>query len=100
MFDAYINHLYLILWTGEKKVGPHNKILLSRNCETFGDMVYDLRWTIKCTQGNNKTSHSVTITERANKWDLRKVIHRVEKKALPQKIKELVKECEGANSVK
>ena len=100
MFDAYINHLYLILWTGEKKVGPHNKILLSRNCETFGDMVYDLRWTIKCTQGNNKTSPSVTITERANKWDLRKVIRRVEKTALKQRIKELVAENESSNSVK
>lgn len=100
MFDAYINNLYLSFWTGDKKVGPQKNIILSRRCETFGDMVYDLRWTIKCTQGNNKTSPSVTITERANKWDLRKVIRRVEKTALKQRIKELVAENESSNSVK
>ena len=100
MFDAYINNLYLSFWTGDKKVAPQKNIIISRRCETFGDMVYDLRWTIKYLQENGKTSPSVSITERANKWDLRKVIHRVEKKTLPQKIKELIKECEGASSVK
>jgi hypothetical protein len=100
MFDAYINNLYLTFWTGDKKVGPQKKVILSRKCESFGDMVYDLRWTIKYIHENGKTSHSVTITERANKWDLRKVIRRVEKKALRQKIKDLIKECEGTNSVK
>jgi hypothetical protein len=100
MFDAYINNLYLSFWTGDKKVGPQKNIILSRRCETFGDMVYDLRWTIKYLQENGKTSPSVSITERANKWDLRKVIRRVEKTALKQRIKELVAENESSNSVK
>ena len=100
MFDAYINNLYLSFWTGDKKVGPQKNIILSRRCETFGDMVYDLRWTIKYLQENGKTSPSVSITERANKWDLRKVIRRVEKTALKQRIKELVAENESPNSVK
>ncbi|MCR5534532.1 MAG: hypothetical protein K6F47_05100 [Bacteroidaceae bacterium] len=100
MFDAYINNLYLSFWTGDKKIGPQKNIILSRRCETFGDMVYDLRWTIKYLQENGKTSPSVSITERANKWDLRKVIRRVEKTALKQRIKELVAENESSNSVK
>ena len=100
MFDAYMNNLYLSIWTGDKKVGPQKNIILSRRCETFGDMVYDLRWTIKYLQENGKTSPSVSITERANKWDLRKVIRRVEKTALKQRIKELVAENESSNSVK
>lgn len=100
MFDAYINSLYLSFWTGDKKVGPQKNIILSRRCETFGDMVYDLRWTIKYLQENGKTSPSVSITERANKWDLRKVIRRIEKTALKQRIKELVAENESSNSVK
>ena len=100
MFDAYINNLYLSFWTGDKKVGPQKNIILSRRCETFGDMVYDLRWTIKYLQENGKTSPSVSITERANKWDLRKVIRRVEKTALKQRIKELVAENESPNIVK
>ena len=100
MFDAYINNLYLSFWTVDKKVGPQKNIILSRRCETFGDMVYDLRWTIKYLQENGKTSPSVSITERANKWDLRKVIRRVEKTALKQRIKELVAENESSNSVK
>ena len=100
MFDAYINNLYLSFWTGDKKIGPQKNIILSRRCETFGDMVYDLRWTIEYLQENGKTSPSVSITERANKWDLRKVIRRVEKTALKQRIKELVAENESSNSVK
>ena len=100
MFDAYINNLYLSFWTGDKKVGPQKNIILSRRCETFGDMVYDLRWTIKYLQENGKTSPSVSITERANKWDLRKVIRRIEKTALKQRIKELIAENESSNSVK
>ena len=100
MFDAYINNLYLSFWTGDKKIGPQKNIILSRRCETFGDMVYDLRWTIKYLQENGKTSPSVSITERANKWDLRKVIRRVEKNVLPRKIKELIEAHEHRNIVK
>ena len=63
-------------------------------------MVYDLRWTIKCTRGNNKTSPSVTITERANKWDLRKIIRKTEKHEVKRAIEELVEEKKSTNTVK
>ena len=100
MFNSFLNHIYLTFWTGDKKVGPHKKVLISRKCETFGDMVYDLRWTLKYIHKNGKTSHSVTISERANKWDLRKIIQRTEKEMLPRKIKELIEEHEKGNNVK
>lgn len=100
MFDSYINHLYLTFWTGEKKTGPHKQIYLTRECETYGDMVYDIKWKLKYIHKNGQTSHTVTIAERANKWDLRKIIRRVEKTILPRKIKEIIAQHEGPNSVK
>ena len=100
MLDTFFNQLYLTFWTGDKKVGPHKKVLISRKCESFGDMVYDIRWTLKYIHKNGKTSHSVTISERANKWDLRKIIRRVEKNTLPQKIKELIEQNENRSGVK
>ena len=100
MFSSFINHLYLIFWTGDKKVGPHKEVYLSKKCETFGSMVYDVRWTLKYIHKNGKTSHSVTIYERANKWDVRKIIRRVEKNVLPRKIKELIEAHEHRNIVK
>ena len=90
MLDSFVNHLYLIFWTGDKKVGPHKEVHLSKKCETYGDMVYDIRWTLKYIHKNGKTSTPITISERANKWDLRKLIRRVEKDTLPGKIKELI----------
>lgn len=95
MLDSYVNHLYLTFWTGEKKVGPHKEIYLSRKCETFGDMVYDLRWSLKYIYKDGKVSHPLNISERANKWDLRKIIRKIEKDVLPQKIKELIEEHEN-----
>jgi len=91
MLDSYVNHLYLTFWTGDKKVGPHKEVYLSKKCETYGDMVYDIRWTLKYIYKDGKTSQPITISERANKWDLRKIIHKIEKDELPRKIKELIK---------
>ncbi len=90
MFDSLINSIYLSFWQGEKKVGPKKRVLLSKSCETYGDTVFDLRWTLKYIHDNGKTSHSVTITERASKWNLRHVIRRVEKHRLPKEIDALV----------
>lgn len=100
MFDSYLNHLFLTFWTGVKKVGPHKEINLSRECETYGDAVFDIKWKLNYIYENGKTSHTVTIAERANKWDLKKIIRRVEKEVLPQKINSLIRQHEGANSVK
>ena len=100
MFDSYINHLYLTFWTGEKKVGPNKEVYLSRECETYGDMVYDIKWQLKYIHKNGKVSHPDTIAERANKWDLRKIIRRVEKVTLPRKIKEVIAQHGNPNNVK
>ena len=100
MLDSFVNHLYLIFWTGDKKVGPHKEVHLSKKCETYGDMVYDIRWTLKYIHKNGKTSTPITISERANKWDLRKLVRQIEKDIIPQKIKELIKEHERPECVK
>ena len=90
MFDSFFNNLYLSLWSGEKKTGPKKQVLVSKSCETYGDAVYDLRWTLKYIHKNGTPSHSVTISERASKWNLRHTIHKIEKHVLPKKIEELI----------
>lgn len=95
MFDNFFNHIFLSFWCGEKKVGPNKVILLKRGCETYGDVVYDLRWTLKYIHSNGQTSHSVNISERANKWDVRRTIKRIEAHELPKRIKQLIEDNEG-----
>ena len=90
MLDSFFNSIFLRLWSGDKKVGPKKQVLLSKSCETYGDAVYDLRWTLKYIHPDGKTSHSVTITERANKWNMRKIIHRIEKYKIPKEIDALI----------
>ena len=90
MFDSFFNNIYLSLWSGEKKVGSKKQVLLSKSCETYGDAVYDLRWTLKYIHKNGQTSHSVTVSERAGKWNLKKTIRRVEKHVLPKEIEALI----------
>lgn len=92
MFDSFFNSIKLWLWSGDKKVGPKKQVLMSRSCETYGNTVYDLRWTLKYIHANGKTSHSVTIAERASKWNLRRRIHIVEKYKLPKEIEALIHE--------
>ena len=93
MLDSFFNGLYLSFWCGEnKKVGPGKRVLLSKSCETYGDAVYDLRWSLKYIHDNGRTSHSVTISERASKWNLRDTIRRIEKHELPKKIEEIIRE--------
>ncbi len=70
MFKSFLNNLYIKIWSGQKKVGPHKNVLLKRSCESFGDTVYDLRWSLKYIHKNGETSHTVTLTERASKWNL------------------------------
>lgn len=91
MFDSFFNSIRISLWSGEKKVGPQKNVLLSKSCETYGDAVYDLKWTLKYIHANGKTSHSVTITERASKWNLKRVIHHIEKHKLPKEIEALIR---------
>ena len=91
MFDSFFNSIRISLWSGEKKVGPQKNVLLSKSCETYGDAVYDLKWTLKYIHANGKTSHSVTITERASKWNLKRVIHHIEKHKLPNEIEALIR---------
>lgn len=100
MFNTQANHIYLTFWTGKKKAGPNKEVYISRNCETFGDMVYDLKWTLAYIYKNGKSSQQISISERANQWDLRKVIRRVEKNTLQQKIEELIAENTSPSSVK
>ena len=90
MLDSFFNSLYLKWWSGDKKVGPQRNVRLSKSCEIFGDTVYDLRWTLKYIHANGKTSHSVTITERASRWNLKKVIRLVERRKLPAAIEALI----------
>ncbi|MCR5851496.1 MAG: hypothetical protein K6G92_12450 [Bacteroidaceae bacterium] len=90
MFDSFFNNIYLSLWSGEKKVGSKKQVLLSKSCETYGDAVYDLRWTLKYIHKIGQTSHSVTVSERAGKWNLKKTIRRVEKHVLPKEIEALI----------
>ena len=92
MFDALINHIFLSFWTGEKKVGPNKEVQLRKTCEIYGDAVYDITWTLRYIYKNGTTSHSVNISDRANKWDLRKTIKKIEEKVLPDKIKEVIEE--------
>lgn len=92
MLDSFFNNLYLKLWARDKKVGPKKQVLLSKSCETYGDTVYDLRWKLKYIHRNGKTSHAVTISERASKWNLRNTIRRIEKQVLPKKVEALIEE--------
>ena len=91
MFDSIINSLYLKLWAGSKKVGPRKEVLLTKRCETYGGVVFDLKWTLKYIHSNGRTSHSVNFSERANSWNLRKVILRIEKEVLPKEIDALIR---------
>ncbi|MBR6142180.1 MAG: hypothetical protein IKQ37_10545 [Bacteroidaceae bacterium] len=90
MLDSFFNSLFLKFWSGNKKVGPQRSVLLSKSYETYGSAVYDLKWTLKYIHANGKTSHSVTITERASKWNLKKVIHIIERRRLPREIEALI----------
>ena len=91
MFESFLNGIFLKFWSGKEKVGPNKRILLSKSFEVFGSTVYDLTWSMKYIHDNGKTSHSVTITERANKWNMRRVIRRVEKSKLPRAIDSIIK---------
>ena len=91
MFKSFLNNLYIKIWSGQKKVGPHKNVLLKRSCESFGDTVYDLRWSLKYIHKNGETSHTVTLTERASKWNLKRVIHHIEKHKLPKEIDALIR---------
>ena len=90
MLESFYNSIYLKLWSGDKKIGPKKNVLVSKSCEIFGDTVYDIRWTLKYIHKNGKTSHSVTISERSNKWNLIKTIQRVEKQVLPKEADALI----------
>ena len=79
-----------MVW-GSKKVGQGQQILLSRSYESYGKTVYDLRWTLKPIHSKEKDSHTVTITERANKWNMRQVIRRIEKHELVNEIEKLTR---------
>ena len=91
MFESFLNDIYLKFWSGKKKVGPNKRILLSKSFVVFGNTVYDLTWSMKYIHDNGKTSHSVTITERANKWNMKRVIKRVEKTKLPNAIDSIIR---------
>ena len=91
MFESFLNGIFLKFWSGKEKVGPNKRILLSKSFEVFGSTVYDLTWSMKYIHDKGKTSHSVTITERANKWNMRRVIRRVEKSKLPRAIDSIIK---------
>ena len=91
MFESFLNDIYLKFWSGKKKVGPNKRILLSKSFVVFGNTVYDLTWSMKYIHDNGKTSHSVTITERANKWNMKRVIKRVEKTKLPNTIDSIIR---------
>jgi len=91
MFDSLLNNIIIKLWAGQKKVGPNKNVLLTKSCESFANTIYDLKWSLKYIHQNGKVSHSVTITERASKWNLRKVIHKVERTKLPKEIDALVR---------
>lgn len=90
MLESFLNHLFLKLWAGKKKVGFKKRILLSRRAETYGDKVYDLTWSLKYIHSNGKTSHAITIAERASNRNLREVINRIEDTRLPKEIDFLI----------
>ena len=95
MFDSFLNEIYLKFWSGKKKVGPKKEVLLSKSFVVYGEAVYDLTWSLKYIHSNGKTSHSVTISERANKWNLRGIIGRIEKTKLPKAIDSIIKNHTG-----
>ena len=37
-------------------MGPQKNVFVSKNCEIFGDTVYDLKWSLKYIHKNGKTS--------------------------------------------
>ena len=90
MLDSLFNHIFLKCWAGKKKAGPNKEILITRKFDTFGDMVYDITWSLKYIHDNGQVSHSINISERANKWDLRRTIKKIEKNMIPDKITELI----------
>lgn len=90
MLESFLNHLFLKLWAGKKKVGFKKRILLSRRAETYGDKVYDLTWSLKYIHSNGQTSHAITIAERASNRNLREVINRIEDTRLPKEIDFLI----------
>ena len=90
MFESLYNTIYLKLWSGDKKMGPQKNVFVSKSCEIFGDTVYDLKWSLKYIHKNGKTSHSVTISERASRWNLRNTIRMIEKHVLPKEVDALI----------
>ena len=90
MFNSLLNSLFIKFWSGRKRIGPDGKILLTKRCESYIDTVYDLKWTLEYLSGKGKKPHIVTISERASKWNLRRVIRRIEKTKLPKEIDALV----------
>lgn len=63
---------------------------MQKRCESYGGVVYDLIWTLKYIHSNGKTSHSVSFSERANPWNLRRIISRMENEVLPKEIDKLI----------
>lgn len=90
MFETFFNSIYLSLWSGEKKYPGRKNVLVSKSCQIYGDAVYDLRWKLKFVHKNGETSHSVNISERASKWNLKHIIRHVEKHVLPKEVDALV----------
>ena len=97
MFQSLRNNIFISFWSKKKKVGPDKNVPLTKSCETYADTVYDLKWTLKYIHEDGKVSHPVTITERASKWNLRSVVHRIEKTKLPKEIEKLIRRHTNAS---
>ena len=90
MLESFFNNLFLKFWSGKKKVGPKKRVLLSKSFVVYGDTVIDLRWSLKYIHDDGKTSHAVTLTERANKWNLQEIIEKIEETKLPKEIDSII----------
>lgn len=90
MFEGIKNGIRLFFWQRRKKRMYGGKIVVARSCEVYNDTVYDVRWQIKRIDRNGKKVASRTLQERANKWNLKHIIRRVENRVMPKVAEEML----------
>lgn len=89
MLENLRNSIRLFLWSSTKRT-EGGRIRITRRYDNFGGTVIDLTWKIRMMDKNGKTIGRKTVQERASKWNLTKVIGRVERDVIPAEVKRLL----------
>ena len=84
------NSIYLALWRSTKRVGQERNIRLTRKYDNYYGVI-DLVWKLEDRKQGGTPLRGRCIVERANTWNLRETIRRIEQGELLQELADFEK---------